>query len=111
MLLTKHVLSSPSRTTNPLTYSSLQTLREVHGQHSESFRKNASNPSGFQTDIGEVWANMLHNVYAGLVAAHGWTADARTNPNGTQGNVVHLHLFLDALLLQPCNPTCVSTFQ
>ncbi|KAL9709735.1 hypothetical protein Ac2012v2_006787 [Leucoagaricus gongylophorus] len=80
---------STSPTTNPLTYSSLQTLREVH-------------------DIGEVWANMLHNVYAGLVAAHGWTADARTNPNGTQGNVVHLHLFLDALLLQPCNPTFLT---
>ncbi len=61
---------------------------------------------GIVTYIGEVWANMLHNVYAALVAAHGWSATARTNPNGTEGNVVHLHLFLDALILQPCNPTC-----
>lgn len=57
------------------------------------------------TDIGEVWANMLHNVYAALVTAHGWSATARTDPTGTEGNVVYLHLFLDALPLQPCNPT------
>ena len=51
---------STSATTNPLRYSSLQTLTEVH-------------------DIGEVWANMLHNVYAGLVAAHGFSATAHTD--------------------------------
>ncbi|KAH9056488.1 Fungalysin metallopeptidase-domain-containing protein [Lactarius vividus] len=80
---------STSATTNPLRYSSLKTLTEVH-------------------DIGEVWANMLHNVYASLVSAHGWSATARTNPDGTEGNIVFLHLFLDALLLQPCNPTFVT---
>jgi hypothetical protein len=57
-------------------------------------------------DIGEVWANMLHNVYSALVAQHGFSTTARTNPDGTQGNIVYLHLFLDALSLQPCNPTC-----
>jgi len=77
---------STSSTVNPLTYADLKTLKEVH-------------------DIGEVWANMLHNVYAALVAAHGWSATSRTNPNGTEGNIVHLHLFIDALLLQPCNPS------
>ncbi|KAI9443780.1 Fungalysin metallopeptidase-domain-containing protein [Lactarius indigo] len=80
---------STSATTNPLRYSSLKTLTEVH-------------------DIGEVWANMLHNVYASLVTAHGWSATARTNPGGTEGNIVFLHLFLDALLLQPCNPTFLT---
>ncbi|KAH9164614.1 Fungalysin metallopeptidase-domain-containing protein [Lactarius sanguifluus] len=80
---------STSATTNPLRYSSLKTLTEVHS-------------------IGEVWANMLHNVYASLVTAHGWSATARTNPGGTEGNIVFLHLFLDALLLQPCNPTFLS---
>ncbi|KAJ7065817.1 Fungalysin metallopeptidase-domain-containing protein [Mycena amicta] len=80
---------STSATTNPLRYSSLRTLTEVHA-------------------IGEVWANMLHNVYAALVGAHGWSATARTNPTGTEGNIVHLHLFLDALLLQPCNPTFLT---
>lgn len=58
--------------------------------------------------IGEVWANMLYNVYANLVGAHGWSSLARTNPDGREGNIVFLHLFLDALALQPCNPTCKS---
>lgn len=51
---------------------------------------------------------MLHNVYAALVSAHGWSATARTNPSGTEGNIVFLHLFIDALAIQPCNPTCTS---
>ncbi|KAH8981283.1 Fungalysin metallopeptidase-domain-containing protein [Lactarius hatsudake] len=80
---------STSATTNPLRYSSLKTLFGVHA-------------------IGEVWANMLHNVYASLVNAYGWSATARTNPGGTEGNIVFLHLFLDALLLQPCNPTFLT---
>ncbi|PIL32515.1 hypothetical protein GSI_05218 [Ganoderma sinense ZZ0214-1] len=77
---------STNTTTNPLRYSDLQTLNEQH-------------------DIGEVWANVLHNVYAQLVAAHGYSATARTDPTTTGGNVVYLHLFLDALAIQPCNPT------
>ncbi|KAF8067459.1 Fungalysin metallopeptidase-domain-containing protein [Lyophyllum atratum] len=80
---------STSATVNPLRYSSIATLNEVH-------------------NIGEVWANMLHNVYAALVGARGWSATARTDPAGTQGNVVFLHLFLDALALQPCNPTFLN---
>ncbi|KAI9434881.1 Fungalysin metallopeptidase-domain-containing protein [Lactarius indigo] len=80
---------STSATTNPLRYSDLKTLNDVNG-------------------IGEVWANTLHNVYAALVTAHGWSATARTNPDGTEGNIVYLHLFLDALLLQPCNPTFLT---
>ncbi|KAF9486176.1 hypothetical protein BDN70DRAFT_988183 [Pholiota conissans] len=77
---------STSTTTNPLRYSSIASLNEVH-------------------DIGEVWANILHNVYAALVSAKGWSATARTDPTGTEGNIVFLHLFIDALSLQPCNPT------
>lgn len=57
--------------------------------------------------LGEVWANLLHNVYATLVGALGWSATARTDPSGSEGNVVFLHLFIDALALQPCNPTCM----
>ena len=56
-------------------------------------------------DIGEVWANILHNVYAALVGKYGFSATAKTNPDGTEGNIVYLHLFIDALKLQPCNPT------
>lgn len=59
-------------------------------------------------DIGEVWANMLHNVYAALVTANGFSTTSHTDPSGTSGNVVYLHLFIDALALQPCNPTFVT---
>ncbi|KAF8068664.1 metallo proteinase 10 [Lyophyllum atratum] len=74
---------------NPLRYSSVAKLNEVHA-------------------IGEVWANMLHNVLAALVAERGFSNTALTNPDTNEGNVVFMHLFLDALLLQPCNPTFVS---
>ncbi|GLB39398.1 putative fungalysin metallopeptidase (M36) [Lyophyllum shimeji] len=80
---------STNNKTNPLRYSSLNMYREVHA-------------------IGEIWANMLHNVYAALVAAHGWSSTALTNPDGTEGNIVFLHLFIDALPLQPCNPTFLN---
>jgi extracellular elastinolytic metalloproteinase len=62
----------------------------------------------YVVDIGEVWANMLHNVYAALVSAHGWSATALTDPTSTAGNAVFLHLMLDALALQPCSPTFVT---
>ncbi|KAG5350575.1 hypothetical protein C0989_010341 [Termitomyces sp. Mn162] len=56
---------------------------------------------GLGEDIGEIWANMLHNVYAPLVIAHGWSANAHTDPSGTEGNIVFLHLYIDALPLLP----------
>ncbi|KAG8820079.1 hypothetical protein FRC19_009171 [Serendipita sp. 401] len=77
---------STNATTNPLRYSNLKALNKSHA-------------------IGEVWANMLHNVYAALVKGYGWTADSFTNPDCSSGNVVFLRLFFDALLIQPCNPT------
>ncbi|KAF8894987.1 Fungalysin metallopeptidase-domain-containing protein [Mucidula mucida] len=80
---------STDSTVNPLRYSSIQELNEVH-------------------DIGEVWANMLYNVYAALVAEHGWSATAMSDASGSEGNIVYLHLFVDALALQPCNPTLVA---
>ncbi|KAJ7914081.1 Fungalysin metallopeptidase-domain-containing protein [Mycena leptocephala] len=54
--------------------------------------------------IGAVWANMLHNVHAALVDAHEFLKTARTDPTGSEGNVIWLHLFIDALALQPCQP-------
>ncbi|KAJ7260117.1 Fungalysin metallopeptidase-domain-containing protein [Mycena rebaudengoi] len=80
---------STSATVNPLRYGSLRTLNEVH-------------------DIGEVWANILHNVYAKLVGSLAFSTTAKTNPTDTEGNIVFLHLFLDALALQPCNPTFLT---
>ncbi|KAJ7798512.1 Fungalysin metallopeptidase-domain-containing protein [Mycena olivaceomarginata] len=62
---------------HPYSTSALRTPTEVH-------------------DIGEVWANILHNVYAALVTAHGFSTTARTNPGGNEGNIVFLHLFIDA---------------
>ncbi|KAK0439982.1 Fungalysin metallopeptidase-domain-containing protein [Desarmillaria tabescens] len=73
---------------NPLRYSSIRELSSTH-------------------DIGEVWANMLHNVYAALVEVHGWSSTAMEDASGLEGNIVYLHLFIDALALQPCNPTFI----
>ncbi|KAK0482162.1 Fungalysin metallopeptidase-domain-containing protein [Armillaria luteobubalina] len=80
---------STNASINPLRYSSIQQLHEVH-------------------DIGEVWANILRNVYASLVSVHGFSSTAVDDPSGTEGNIVWLHLFIDALSLQPCNPTFVN---
>ncbi|KAK0490832.1 Fungalysin metallopeptidase-domain-containing protein [Armillaria novae-zelandiae] len=80
---------STDPTINPLHYYALTFLFEVH-------------------NIGEVWANMLHNVYAALVGAYGWSATAMEDSSGSEGNIVYLHLFIDALALQPCNPTFVD---
>ena len=94
-------------TTNPLRYSSLQTLNEVHSEFPVPIAQLVYYSSLFTIqDIGEVWANLLHNVHAALVAVHGFSTSARTNPTGTEGNFVFMHLFIDGLSLQPRNPTC-----
>ncbi|KAJ7774690.1 Fungalysin metallopeptidase-domain-containing protein [Mycena olivaceomarginata] len=59
-------------------------------------------------DIGEVWAKLLHNVYTALVGQWGWSPDLRTNPDGTEGNIVYMHLFIYSLPLQPCSPTFLT---
>ncbi|KAG9097470.1 hypothetical protein FRC07_010788, partial [Ceratobasidium sp. 392] len=79
---------STSKTTNPLTYGSLKTRTEVH-------------------DIGEVWALIWHEVYAALINKLGFSTN-KNDPTGTAGNIVALHLFIDSLKLQPCNPTFIS---
>ncbi|KIY68720.1 hypothetical protein CYLTODRAFT_489541 [Cylindrobasidium torrendii FP15055 ss-10] len=80
---------STDESVNPLRYSSIADLNEVH-------------------DIGEVWANILINVYAALVAEHGFSTEAKTDASGTEGNTVWLHLLVDALALQLCNPTLAT---
>ena len=57
-------------------------------------------------EIGEVWANMLHNVYAALVDKHGYSQDAMTNPSGNGGNVIFMHLFIRSLIYVPCYADC-----
>ncbi|KAG7086881.1 hypothetical protein E1B28_002801 [Marasmius oreades] len=76
---------STSMTTNGYRYSDIANMNDVH-------------------DVGEVWANILHNLYAELVGAHGFSDTARTSAQGTEGNIVFLQLLVDALPLQPCNP-------
>ncbi|CAE6394968.1 unnamed protein product [Rhizoctonia solani] len=79
---------STNKATNPLTYASLATRAEVH-------------------DIGEVWALIWHEITASLLAQYGYTVD-RFNTEGTGGNIVAMHLFIDAFKLQPCNPTFLT---
>ncbi|QRV93483.1 extracellular metalloproteinase MEP [Ceratobasidium sp. AG-Ba] len=79
---------STSKTTNPLTYGALGTRNEVH-------------------DIGEVWALIWHEITAALLAKYGYTAD-RLNAEGSGGNIIAMHLFIDAFQLQPCNPTFLT---
>ncbi|KIY64881.1 hypothetical protein CYLTODRAFT_401264 [Cylindrobasidium torrendii FP15055 ss-10] len=71
---------------NPQRYSTVASQEEVHA-------------------IGEVWANTLYNVYAALVKELGFSKTAQEDASGKEGNVVYLHLLVDALALQPCNPT------
>ncbi|KAG8937225.1 hypothetical protein FRC00_006965 [Tulasnella sp. 408] len=70
---------------DPYTYATVATKNEVH-------------------DIGEVWATILIQVYWALVEAHGFTSE-KWDASRLEGNVIFLHLFVDALALQPCNPT------
>ncbi|KAJ6506310.1 putative extracellular elastinolytic metallo proteinase precursor [Mycena vitilis] len=52
--------------------------------------------------------NILHGVHAALVDAHGFNTDAPRQPEGLEGNVVFLHLFMDGLALQSCNPIMLN---
>ncbi|KAG8695510.1 hypothetical protein FRC11_001433, partial [Ceratobasidium sp. 423] len=79
---------STNKTTNPLTYGSLATLTEVH-------------------NIGEVWAPIWHEIVASLLTNYGYTAD-RFNAEGTGGNIVAMHPFIDSFQLQPCNTTFMT---
>ncbi|KAF8886750.1 Fungalysin metallopeptidase-domain-containing protein [Infundibulicybe gibba] len=42
------------------------------------------------------------------VDEHGFSENARTDPTTPEGNVVFMHLFIDGLPRQPCNPTFVN---
>ncbi|KAF5328132.1 hypothetical protein D9611_014937 [Ephemerocybe angulata] len=79
---------STNAKTNTLRYSSIRKQQEVH-------------------NIGEVWANMLHNVQDALVQARGFSEEKLTNPDAPEGNVVFMRLFIDALAVQPCNPPVI----
>ncbi|TPX61709.1 hypothetical protein PhCBS80983_g00971 [Powellomyces hirtus] len=79
---------STSLERNPLMYSSIAKMNEVH-------------------NIGEVWATMWNEVYWNLVDQAGFSDDI-FNAAQQKGNIVAFQLLIDGLALQPCNPTLVS---
>jgi len=102
---TNEIFSTLSKI-NPLKYSGLNIVGlNVHGREfpTDSINQTDSFP---MSDAGEIWANMLHNVYAALVNMYGFSPTARTNPYGREGNIVFLRLFMDGLSKQSCYPTC-----
>ena len=76
-------------TVNPLTYEDGRPTLDVH-------------------IIGEVWANMLHNVLAALADNRGWSDAALVDSTGGLGNVVFMHLLMDSLSIAPCEPTFIT---
>ncbi|KAH8896636.1 hypothetical protein GQ53DRAFT_791993 [Thozetella sp. PMI_491] len=85
---------STSLTTNPLTYTSLNSLNEVHA-------------------IGTAWATILYELLWNLIDAHGGsltsdfpTFNAQGVPN--EGKFLTMKLVADAMALQPCNPNFIQ---
>jgi extracellular elastinolytic metalloproteinase len=79
---------STDKTIDPLMYSSITKSNEVH-------------------NIGEIWATVMIELYSALVGKSGFEKDY-FNVDSTAGNVVFMHLFIDALAIQPCNPTFLT---
>ncbi|KAJ7199328.1 Fungalysin metallopeptidase-domain-containing protein [Mycena rebaudengoi] len=59
--------------------------------------------------IGEVWANILHNVYAALVNAHGWSARAFTHPRTVMEMSSTCTSLSTRSRCSPANPLCTLT--
>jgi len=72
---------------NPLTYQDLQRFDVVH-------------------TIGEVFANMLHVLYASLVDERGFSDNKLTDSEGVEGNIIFMRLLMGSLPRMPCNPNC-----
>jgi len=62
---------------------------------------------GTQQKAGWVWATMLWDLYWNLVDAHGFSSDLYADPSAG-GNVLALHLVVDAMKRLPCNPGFVD---
>lgn len=80
---------STDKSINSLMYSDMASRTEAH-------------------EIGEVWATILHGVLSTLVETNGLSKTAFTDSDSSEGNVVYLRLFVDALIIQPCNPTMLE---
>ena len=71
---------------NPQTYNDLALSTEVH-------------------DVGEIWCMALWEMTWKLIEAEGFDQDLY---NGTGGNNIAMHLVIEAMKLQPCNPGYVD---
>ena len=69
-------------------YSSIKKSNEVH-------------------NIGEIWATVMIELYSALVKDQGFEPNY-FDATSTKGNVVFMHLFIDALAIQPCSPTFLT---
>ncbi|PYH88615.1 extracellular metallo proteinase MEP [Aspergillus ellipticus CBS 707.79] len=84
---------STSLITNPLTYTSVNSLRLVH-------------------KIGTVWATMLYDVLWNLIDKYGMNYGAKPIFQSagipTDGKYLTMKLVIDAMALQPCNPNFIQ---
>jgi len=82
---------STDMTTNPTNYTYLNqpTWTQVHA-------------------TGEIWANILYQMYHNLVEATGKYNPDWYSTDKTAGNTLALQIVIDGMKLQPCNPTFVS---
>ena len=88
-----NIVLGTSLTTNPLTYTSLNTQNEVHA-------------------IGTTWATILYEMLWNLIDTHGKndaalpTYDSKGVP--TDGKYLSMKLVIDGMALQPCNPNFIQ---
>ena len=82
-----------SLTTNPISFADYAASTEVH-------------------DSGEIWASTLWDLNWLLINKYGFDADLTTgytgSGSGAAGNKLALQLVMDALKLQPANPTFIQ---
>ncbi len=71
---------------NPQTYKDINTTNIPHG-------------------VGEIWANILWDIYWRLIDLYGYDADLYY---GSGGNNMAMQLVMDGMKLQPCNPTFID---
>ncbi|KAJ5587231.1 uncharacterized protein N7459_002996 [Penicillium hispanicum] len=80
---------STSLATNPLTYTSVNSLDDVH-------------------DVGTVWASMLYEVMWNPIDKHGKNDSPKPtfrNAVPTDGKYLTMKLVMDGMALQPCTPS------
>ncbi len=77
---------STDMTISPLTYDDLGGLAVPHG-------------------VGEVWCNMLWDLYWAMSDQYGWSEDLYT---GTAGNNMAIQLVFEGMKMQPCDPGFVD---